>query len=48
MVHSDGHHWGVALLTASGVLNEPVMIQYSGNRKMTAAMMTMRTMVMIW
>ena len=44
--HSLGHHSGVVELMAAPVLNEPVMIQYSGNANSTA-MMLMRMMARI-
>ena len=47
MTHSEGHHWGTLLVMAVGVLKEPVIIQYSGNRKMTAAIMAIRIMVTV-
>ena len=47
MVHSLGHHSGMELLTEAGVLNAPVRIQYSGKRKITAAMTMMRIKVMV-
>ena len=42
-----GKYKGVLLVMAVGVLKEPVIIQYSGNRKMTAAIMAIRIMVTV-
>ena len=39
MTHSLGHHSGVVALMETWVLNEPVMIQYSGNAKAIASRM---------